>query len=211
MRKAHDKIMGPVLNAADDRIRFTKICLGMARRMAQRHVHLPLTLPGGKNIILHDGDATGKAILITKPLKDPLRRMTLLLQTFGIVLKDLVDNTDKRIKLGPVRRLLAAIARWGRERQHLINRATVNAEQPCRFAAAHTLNFYRITHATIQFHLLHPRPLQKAESLPLADFYSGQQPDNLAASVVDYCSGVLRSHAQPGYAGHDGAGRYQDR
>jgi len=40
--------------------------------------------------------------------------------------------------------------------------------------------------------LLHPRPLQKAESLPLADFYSGQQPDNLAASVVDYCSGVLR-------------------
>jgi len=39
--------------------------------------------------------------------------------------------------------------------------------------------------------LLHPRPLQNAESLPLADFYSGQQPDNLAASVVDYCSGVL--------------------
>jgi hypothetical protein len=39
--------------------------------------------------------------------------------------------------------------------------------------------------------LLHPRPLQNAESLPLADFYYGQQPDNLAASVVDYCSGVL--------------------
>jgi hypothetical protein len=41
--------------------------------------------------------------------------------------------------------------------------------------------------------LLHPRPLQKAESLPLAGFYSGQQPDNLAASVVDYCSGVLKA------------------
>ena len=27
------------------------------------------------------------------------------------------------------------------------------------------------------------------------DFYSGQQPDNLAASVVDYCSGVLTSIA----------------
>jgi hypothetical protein len=36
-------------------------------------------------------------------------------------------------------------------------------------------------------------PSAKAESLPLADFYSGQQPDNLAASVVDYCSGVLTS------------------
>jgi hypothetical protein len=34
-------------------------------------------------------------------------------------------------------------------------------------------------------------PSAKAESLPLADFYSGQQPDILAASVVDYCSGVL--------------------
>jgi len=68
--------------------------------MTQRHVHLPLTLPGGKNVILHDGDATGKAILITKALKDPLRRMPLLLQTLAIVLKDLVDNANKRIKLG---------------------------------------------------------------------------------------------------------------
>ena len=34
-------------------------------------------------------------------------------------------------------------------------------------------------------------PSAKTESLPLADFYSGQQPDILAASVVDYCSGVL--------------------
>jgi hypothetical protein len=33
-------------------------------------------------------------------------------------------------------------------------------------------------------------PSAKAESLPLAEFYSGQQPDNLAASVADYCSGV---------------------
>ena len=35
-------------------------------------------------------------------------------------------------------------------------------------------------------------PSAKAESLPLAEFYSGQQPDNPAASVVDYYSGVLR-------------------
>jgi hypothetical protein len=37
----------------------------------------------------------------------------------------------------------------------------------------------------------HKLPSAKAESLPLAEFYSGQQPDNLAASVVDYYSGVL--------------------
>jgi hypothetical protein len=38
------------------------------------------------------------------------------------------------------------------------------------------------------------QPSAKAESLPLAEFYSGQQPDYLAASVVDYYSGVLRTH-----------------
>ncbi len=141
--------MSPILNTGDGRIRLTKICLGMPRKMVQRHVHFSLTLPGSK------------VILITKALKDPLGSMPLLLQALGVVLKNLIDNTDKRIKLGPVRRLLAATPRRGRERQHLINRAPVNAKQPCGFAAAHTLNLYRIAYATIQFHLLHPRPLQK--------------------------------------------------
>ena len=52
--------------------------------------------------------------------------------------------------------------RW--KRQHLIDRAPINAKHPCRFAAAHTLNLYRITYATIQFQLLHPRPLQKQKA-----------------------------------------------
>ncbi|MDG2405883.1 MAG: hypothetical protein P8M25_13310, partial [Paracoccaceae bacterium] len=38
-------------------------------------------------------------------------------------------------------------------------------------------------------HLLHPRPL-KTESLSLMEFCSGK-PDNPAASVMDYCTGVL--------------------
>jgi hypothetical protein len=87
--------------------------------------------------------------------------------------------------------------------ENTIDRCSVNAQllrnrrctHPTFFEFPHLLNINRLlTHATIQFHLLHPRPLQKAESLPLADFYSGQQPDNLAASVVDYCSGVLSSN-----------------
>ncbi len=42
---------------------------------------------------------------------------------------------------------------------------------------------------TVQIHVLHPRPL-KTESITLMEFYSGQ-PDILAASVRDYCTGVL--------------------
>jgi len=40
--------------------------------------------------------------------------------------------------------------------------------------------------------MLHPHPPQKAKSLPMGDFNSGKQPDNLAASVADYYSGVLK-------------------
>jgi hypothetical protein len=59
-----------------------------------------MALPGGKNIILHDCDAASKTVLIAKALKDPLRGVALLLQTLGIVFKDLVNNADKRISLG---------------------------------------------------------------------------------------------------------------
>jgi len=36
-----------------------------------------------------------------------------------------------------------------------------------------------------------PALCQKTERLSLVEFYSGQQPDNPAASVVDYCTGVF--------------------
>ena len=114
-----------------------------------------------------------------------------LCQAFGIVLKNLVDNANERIQFGSIRCLPAAIT-WGRcNHQHLINRAAVNVEHPCRYAVAHTLNLYHITYSPIEFHMLHPHPPQKAKSLPLEDFNSGKQPDNLAASVRDYCTGVL--------------------
>ena len=70
-----------------------------------------LTLTGRKDIVLHDRDATGKAVLIAQPFKDPLRRMPLLLVNKPVRLKNLVDNADKGIELRAGRCLLAAIAR----------------------------------------------------------------------------------------------------
>ena len=50
------------------------------------------------------------------------------------------------------------------------------------------------THDYFPLSRLHPRPL-KTESLTVMQFYSGQ-PDNLAASVRDYCTGVLSFHGE---------------
>jgi len=72
---------------------------------------LALTLTGRKDIVLHDRDAAGKAVLIAQPFKDPLRGMPLLLVNKPVRLKDLVDNADKWIKLRTGWRLLAAIPR----------------------------------------------------------------------------------------------------
>lgn len=41
MRKAHDKIMRPILNTGDNHIGLAKICLGVTRRVAQRYIEPP--------------------------------------------------------------------------------------------------------------------------------------------------------------------------
>jgi|TARA_R110002049_G_scaffold167161_4_gene333358 hypothetical protein len=100
--------------------------------MGQRYEHLALALACRKNIILHDRDAASKTVLIAKALKNPLRGMPLLLQAFGIVLKDLVDKTNKGIKLGTGRCLLAAIT-GGTENANILS--TVRRSIP-KFRAA---------------------------------------------------------------------------
>jgi hypothetical protein len=40
-----------------------------------------LTLPDATDVVLHDRDPAREAMLVTKPLEDPLRRVTLLLRS----------------------------------------------------------------------------------------------------------------------------------
>ena len=86
MRQVHREEVDLALDTSDHRKRLTEVHLGMARLMGQRHVHLPLTLSRRKDIILHNRDATGKAVLIAETLKDPLRGMALLLRPLPILL-----------------------------------------------------------------------------------------------------------------------------
>jgi len=111
VRQIHHQKMDLAFNTADYDKRFTEICLDMAGRMRQRHEHLALTLPGRKDVILHDRDAAGKAVLITQPFKNPLRGMPLLLRDPGVGLKDLVNDPSERIKLRAANRFVAPVAR----------------------------------------------------------------------------------------------------
>ena len=56
--------------------------------------------------------AAGKTVLVAQTLKNPSRRVTLLLMNALIVQKDLIDDPDKRVQLGTNWRPLAAVSWW---------------------------------------------------------------------------------------------------
>ena len=95
--KAHRQEVDLAFYPANDRQRLAKINLGMAREMRQRNKHLPLTLPGAADVVLHNRDPAREAVLIAQPLEDPLRCVPLLLRTLFIFLQDTVDGTDEGI------------------------------------------------------------------------------------------------------------------
>src|SRR4051812_46923553 len=61
----------------------------------------PLSIAG---VVFYDGDPAGVAVLVAKPLEDPLRGMPLLLWSRFILQQDLVDNGGERVELRPRRR-----------------------------------------------------------------------------------------------------------
>ena len=67
VRQIHDEKIRLLLDTADDDNRFAKICLRMARRMGQRHEHLPGPPLMLTHVILDDRIAAGEAMLSLKP------------------------------------------------------------------------------------------------------------------------------------------------
>ena len=95
MRQAQRQKVDFAFHPADDGQRFAKICLSMAGRMDQRDEHLPLTLSDAADVVLHNRNPAREAMLVTKALEDPLRRVTLLLRTVLILFQDPVDDIGK--------------------------------------------------------------------------------------------------------------------
>ena len=78
VRQAHEEDMQLATHAADHADRFAEVDLSMTRRMGERHELLSRALASFPNIVRHDRDAAGKAVLVAQTLEDPLRGMALL-------------------------------------------------------------------------------------------------------------------------------------
>jgi hypothetical protein len=134
MRQRHREVVQLALDPADLAKRFAEVHLRVSRRMRQRHEHLPrpaLLLP---DIVGDDRDAAREPVLVPEPLKNPLRRMPLLLQLAFVVLQDLVDDRNERIELRTGRRLCERRYPGGTECSSIF--ATVLRSIPKRRAAA---------------------------------------------------------------------------
>src|ERR687885_2612 len=100
--------------------------------------------------------------------------MPLLRRTALIRVQDLVDDPNKRIQLGPLRRLAPPVTGWHRERQHLRHCARVDAKPARRLPPTEPLDLNRVADLPIQLHELHPQPSAfNAEGFLLLEFYAG--------------------------------------
>ena len=117
-----------------------KSALRMTRRVRQRHEHLPQTTAPFANVILHNGLAARKPMLVAKTLEAPLRRVPLLAVNRSFHFQNKVDDIRERGQLRALRRLASPISRWFRMAQHLPHRLTRYAKPTGRFALAYPIN-----------------------------------------------------------------------
>ena len=79
VRKGHHEEGGLPLSATVKDLRLTEVELGFARLVGERQEHFLLLLLPRAHCVLDDRDLARVACFITKSIKNPLRRMTLLL------------------------------------------------------------------------------------------------------------------------------------
>ena len=96
---------------ADHPDRLAKVDLRMARRMRQRNERLAPPSPLDPDVILHHRIAAGEAVLVAKPLKNPLRRMPLLHRSRPVDVQDRIDHRKQWAQLRLLRQLRALVAR----------------------------------------------------------------------------------------------------
>ena len=119
LRQVEGKEMRRLLDAADHHARFAEVSLGMARRVVQRHEHLPAAPPMLADVVLHDGVAADKAVLVAQPLVHPLRGVALLGALAEILPQPLLDDLGEPVQLRPPDLGASPIPRRNREAQHL--------------------------------------------------------------------------------------------
>ena len=143
MGQVDDEAVGLPLHAADDHQGLAEVALGVARRMGQRHEHLPGLTAILSDVVLDRGVSAVEPVLVPEPLEDALGGVALFLGASEVVLQDPVDDAGEGLQLGLSRRRLSAITRRGRIGQHLAHGVPVQTGHPGCFPHAHPLHHHR--------------------------------------------------------------------
>jgi len=91
VREVHGEVVGLLTDSTDYHPRFAEVTLGLAWHMRQRYEHLSgmaTTLP---DVVFDYRVLARETVLVPQALIDALGRMTLLLRSSSVLLKDLVD------------------------------------------------------------------------------------------------------------------------
>ena len=132
--------MGAQRHTGDDNIGFAKVRLGLARWMGQRYEHLALTTTPFSYVILDDGVAARKAVLVAETIEDTLRRVALLAVNRAVIGQNTLDDRRERIQLRARGRLAATVAGRLRIAQDLLHRLSRYAKPTRRLALAQAIN-----------------------------------------------------------------------
>jgi len=111
VRQVYDEAVGLALHARDDHQGLAEVALGVARRMGQRHEHLPGLAAVLADVVLDDGVPAIEAVLVPEALEDALGGVPLLLGDAVIILQDAVDDAGERLQFGLPRWSLSSVAR----------------------------------------------------------------------------------------------------
>ena len=141
--QVQDETVGLALHPADDHQGLAEVALGVARRVGQRHEHLPCPTAMLPDVVLDDGVSALEAVLVPEPLEDALGRVPLLPGNAMIIVQNLVYDAGVGLKLRAPRWALSPVARRHRVGQHLAHRVPVQAEHAGGFPNAHPLHHHR--------------------------------------------------------------------
>ena len=98
--QVQDEVVSLPLDSGDDHQGLAEVALGMARRVRERHEHLPRKAAMLPHVVLDRGVSAAKPVLVSEPLEDALRGVSLLLGGAVILFQDLVDDAGVGSNLG---------------------------------------------------------------------------------------------------------------
>ena len=145
-------------HAADHRDRLPEVHLRVTRRMRQGHEGLPPSRPADPHMVLHDGVAAAKPMLVPQPLENPLGRVPLLHRCRPVSFQDGIDDGNMRSQLRLLRWLRPCVPGRHREPAHLQNRLAAQPEDPGSFPATPPFHENEMPNGGVDLHGEHPRP-----------------------------------------------------